>query len=108
MKIYVGNLAYRTTEDGLRAAFEQYGTVESAAVVKDRETNRSKGFGFVVMPNNDEAKAAIEALDSTELDQRSLRVNEARASEQPRNGYRNRSYGDHNFGDRSRRNYDAE
>ena len=63
MKIYVGNLAFRTTEEGLRAAFEAFGTVDKADVVKDRETNRSKGFGFVLMPNDDEAKSAIEGLD---------------------------------------------
>ncbi len=80
MKIYVGNLAFRTTEEGLRAAFEAFGTVDKADVVKDRETNRSKGFGFVLMPNDDEAKAAIEGLDGKELDQRTIRVNEARAS----------------------------
>lgn len=94
MKIYVGNLAYRTVDACLRAAFEQFGTVSSAEVVIDRETNRSKGFGFVVMPNDDEAKNAIENLDGAELDQRSLRVNEARASAS-RTGYRpNRVGGD--------------
>jgi RNA recognition motif-containing protein len=87
MKIYVGNLAFRTTEEGLRAAFEAFGTVDRADIVKDRETDRSKGFGFVLMPNDDEAKAAIEGLDGKELDQRTIRVNEARASS-PRGGDR--------------------
>lgn len=91
MKIYVGNLAYRTVSDGLRAAFEQFGVVTSAEVVIDRETNRSKGFGFVVMPNDDEARVAIENLDGAELDQRALRVNEARASEPRRNMRGNRN-----------------
>ena len=77
MKIYVGNLAFRTTEEGLRAAFETFGTVDKADIVKDRETGRSKGFGFVLMPNDEEAKAAIEGLDGKELDQRTIRVNEA-------------------------------
>lgn len=99
MKIYVGNLSYGTTEDGLRAAFEQFGAVESVAIVVDRETNRSKGFGFVVMPNDEEAKTAIEKLNDQELDRRALRVNEARASTP---GNRRRS-----FGDRGPRRYDA-
>lgn len=83
MKIYVGNLAYRTSEDDLRAAFEPYGTVTSVDVITDRETGRSKGFGFVEMPENDEAQKAIEALDNQELGERTLKVNEARPR-QPR------------------------
>jgi len=88
MKIYVGNLAYRTVEDGLREAFEQFGAVDSVAIVKDRETGRSKGFGFVEMPNDDEARAAIEGLNDNEVDQRPLKVNEACASEPRTGGYR--------------------
>jgi len=87
MKIYVGNLAYRTTDDGLRAAFEAYGTVNSASVITDRESGRSKGFGFVEMPNEEEAKKAIAELNETDLDQRTLKVNEARVP-QPRYGNR--------------------
>ena len=83
MKIYVGNLAYRTTEDDLRAAFEPYGTVTSVDVITDRETGRSKGFGFVEMPENDEAQKAIDALNEQELGERTLKVNEARPR-QPR------------------------
>lgn len=78
MKIYVGNLSYSTDNDGLRAAFEQFGAVTSAEVVFDRNTNRSRGFGFVEMPTDDEAKAAIEGLDSKDLDGRPIKVNEAR------------------------------
>ncbi|MHB8896820.1 MAG: RNA recognition motif domain-containing protein [Candidatus Geothermincolia bacterium] len=78
MKIYVGNLSYSTDNDGLRAAFEQFGEVSSAEVVFDRNTNRSRGFGFVEMPNDDEAKAAIDGLDSKDLDGRPVKVNEAR------------------------------
>ena len=85
MKIYVGNLAYRTSEDDLRTAFEEFGAVASVDIIIDRETNRSKGFGFVEMPNNDEAQKAIEALDNKELDERTLKVNEARPR-QPRPG----------------------
>ena len=87
MKIYVGNLAFRTTEDALRNAFESFGTVNSADIIIDRQTNHSKGFGFVEMPNDDEAKKAIEALDNTTLDERTIKVNEARPKEP-------RSYGD--------------
>lgn len=79
MNIYVGNLAYSTTDDDLRAAFAAYGTVTSARVVFDRETGRSRGFGFVEMANSSEAHAAIEALNQTELQGRQLRINEARA-----------------------------
>lgn len=78
MKIYVGNLSYTTDNDGLRAAFEQFGAVNSAEVVVDRNTNRSRGFGFVEMANDDEAKAAIAGLDSKDLDGRPIKVNEAR------------------------------
>ena len=78
MNIYVGNLAYRTTEDDLRQQFEQYGSVSRVDIISDRETGRSKGFGFVEMPNSDEANAAIQALDGTSVGERTLKVNEAR------------------------------
>jgi len=78
MNIYVGNLSYSTDDAGLRAAFEAFGTVSSAQVITDRETGRSRGFGFVEMPDDEEAKAAIAALNGQELDGRTLNVNEAR------------------------------
>ncbi len=78
MNIYVGNLSYSTTEDGLREAFGQYGQVESASVIMDRATGRSRGFGFVVMPNDGEAEEAISNLNGQDLDGRSLNVNQAR------------------------------
>lgn len=78
MKIYVGNLSYSTTEDSLRSAFAEFGAVEEVAVITDRDTGRPRGFGFVTMTNDEEAKAAIEALNEKELDGRALRVNEAR------------------------------
>ena len=78
MNIYVGNLAYRTTEDDLRQQFERFGTVGRVDIISDRETGRSKGFGFVEMPNNEEANAAIQALDGTSVGERTLKVNEAR------------------------------
>ena len=78
MNIYVGNLSYNTDDAGLRAAFEAFGTVTSAQVIMDRETGRSRGFGFVEMSSDEQAKAAIAALNGQELDGRSLNVNEAR------------------------------
>lgn len=78
MKIYVGNLSYSTDDDGLRKAFEQYGSVNSAEVVVDRNTSRSRGFGFVEMSNDDEAKAAIDGLNGKDLDSRQVKVNEAK------------------------------
>lgn len=80
-KLYVGGLSYNTTEDGLREAFAQAGTVESAVIIMDRETQRSKGFGFVVMSTPEEAQAAIQLWDGKELDGRTLKVNEARPQE---------------------------
>jgi RNA recognition motif-containing protein len=75
--IYVGNLPWSATETDVRDLFEQYGTVHSAKVITDRETGRSRGFGFVEMDDN-EAQSAIEAADGQEMDGRPLRVNEAR------------------------------
>ncbi|HNR33049.1 MAG TPA: RNA-binding protein [Candidatus Hydrogenedentes bacterium] len=90
MNIYVGNLSYNTTDASLRQAFEQFGAVDSANVVMDRATNRSRGFGFVEMSDDNAARAAIEALNGSDLDGRSLRVNEARPREDrpPRRDYR--------------------
>lgn len=78
MNIYVGNLAYRTTEDELRQVFGQFGEVSSVKIITDRDTGQSKGFGFVEMPNQSEAEAAINNLNETDLGGRNLRVNEAR------------------------------
>jgi RNA recognition motif-containing protein len=76
--IYVGNLSYRATEDEIREAFARYGQVESVQIIKDRETGRSRGFGFVEMPDAEQAKAAIEQLDSADIAGRQVKVNEAR------------------------------
>jgi RNA recognition motif-containing protein len=76
-KIYVGNLSWNTTEDALFSNFEQYGKVTSARIITDRETNRSRGFGFVEMEDDGAAVAAISACNGSNLDGRSLRVNEA-------------------------------
>jgi RNA recognition motif-containing protein len=76
-KIYVGNLNYNTYEDSLRALFSNYGTVASAKIITDRDSGQSKGFGFVEMGTDDEARAAISALNGQDLDGRALKVNEA-------------------------------
>lgn len=77
-KLYVGNLTYGVTDSDLQQMFEAHGTVQSAQVIMDRDTGRSKGFGFVEMSSDQEAQAAIAALNSKEVDGRSLTVNEAR------------------------------
>jgi RNA recognition motif-containing protein len=79
--IYVGNLPYTITEDELRDAFAAHGEVSSAKIIIDRDTNRSKGFGFVEMPDSGAASAAIEAMNGQSLQGRDLRVNEARPRE---------------------------
>jgi RNA recognition motif-containing protein len=81
MNIYVGNLSWGTTEAELREAFSAYGQVSSATIVKDRNTGRSRGFGFVEMPEDSQGQAAIEALNGTELGGRELKVNLARPKE---------------------------
>jgi cold-inducible RNA-binding protein len=81
MNIYVGNLAYSTTEEGLRAVFAAHGAVTSVKLVMDRETGRPRGFGFVEMADDEEGRAAIQAVDGMKLDGRALRVNEARPRE---------------------------
>jgi cold-inducible RNA-binding protein len=86
MKLYVGNLSFDTGESDLRAAFEAHGTVESVAVVSDKFTGRSRGFGFVEMNNAEEARKAMAELNEKELDGRKLNVNEARPREDSRSG----------------------
>ena len=82
MNIYFGNLGYETSEEDIRTAFSQYGTVDSVNVIMDRNTGRSKGFGFVEMNVDTEAKAAIDALNGKDLDGRSLNVNVAKPREE--------------------------
>ena len=86
-KLYVGNLSYSTTEDDLRALFEQAGTVASVAVIKDRDSGRSKGFGFVEMSNQAEAQKAISQFNGFSLHDRELKVSIARPREDSRGGY---------------------
>ncbi len=80
-KLYVGGLPYSVTEDKLQEIFSAHGTVESARVITDRFTGRSRGFGFVEMSNEEEAQTAIDSLNGSDLDGRSLTVNEARPQE---------------------------
>jgi len=86
MNIYVGNLAFAITEDELRQAFEAFGKVDTATIIKDKYSGQSKGFGFVEMPSGDEAQAAIEGLNGKDLKGRSLNVNEARPRAEKRGG----------------------
>ena len=82
MNIYVGNLSYGISEDELRQAFSAFGEVSSVKILMDRETGRSRGFGFVEMPNQSEAEAAVAQLNGKDVGGRALRINEARPREQ--------------------------
>jgi RNA recognition motif-containing protein len=87
MRIYVGNMSFDTNEDDLRKAFEAHGQVDSVAIITDRDTGRSKGFGFVEMASDDEARAAMEDMNEKDFMGRTLKVNEARPrTERPRGG----------------------
>ncbi|MEA3365633.1 MAG: RNA-binding protein [Candidatus Hydrogenedentes bacterium] len=87
MNIYVGNLPYTTTEDELRQAFEPYGNVSAARIIFDRVENRSRGFGFVEMPDDGEGQTAIESMNGADMQGRTLKVNEARPREERRPRY---------------------
>ena len=99
-KLYVGNLAFATTSDDLRDAFSEFGTVSSATVITDRETGRSRGFGFVEM--EDGAEQAVEAMNGKDLGGRTLNVNEARPREDRGGGGGGRGYGGGGGGGRGR------
>ncbi len=86
MNIYVGNLSYQTTEEELKEAFAAFGEVASATVIKDKFTGRSRGFGFIEMTSNEEAQAAIAALNGSEMAGRTITVNEARPRSEGRGG----------------------
>jgi RNA recognition motif-containing protein len=86
MKIFIGNLSFNVTEGDLRQAFEAFGQVASATVIKDEQSSRSKGFGFVEMPVQDEARSAIEVLNGKALKGRTITVNEARPRTDDRRG----------------------
>mgnify|MGYP000499628245 CR=1 FL=1 len=81
MNIFVGNLSYQATDEDLKAAFEAYGQVSSASVIIDKFTGKSRGFGFVEMPNAEEGQRAIQALNDSEIKGRQVKVNEARPRE---------------------------
>lgn len=99
--LFVGSLSWGVTDDQLSEFFSSVGTVVSAKVIVDRETNRSKGFGFVEMSNDDEAKAAVEKLNNAELDGRAITVNEARPREErPRRDFGGGNGGGNRGGDR--------
>lgn len=90
--IFVGNLSYGATEDGVRSMFEQYGTVERVNLVTDRDTGQARGFAFVEMTNAAEADSAIQELNGRELDGRALNVNEARPKPERSGGGRSGGY----------------
>jgi RNA recognition motif-containing protein len=91
MQIYVGNISYSTTEEGLENLFSQYGEVESVKIITDRETGRAKGFGFITMNDDAAAQNAIDELNEKEFEGRTLRINEARPREErPRRNFNNR------------------
>lgn len=105
-KLYVGNLSYDTTEDDLRTLFSSAGTVVSVALIKDRDSGRSKGFAFIEMSSQTEAEQAIKTLDGTSLDNRDIKVNKARPPEERSSsyGYGNRYGGKSGNRDRNQRN----
>lgn len=105
-KLYVGNLAYRTTEDQVRELFSQVGEVESVALITDRETGRAKGFGFVEMATEEGCQEAIRRFNGYSLDNRTLTVNEARPREErPRGSFESRVGGGGGFGGERRGGY---
>lgn len=93
MNIYIGNLAYQINEDSLKNMFEEFGEVESVKIIKDRFSGRSKGFGFVEMPNNSEADKAIKALNGKIVEKKGIKVNPADpGGKKKKKTFRNRRY----------------
>lgn len=105
MNIYISNLSFNVTDQDLKELFADYGNVSSAKVISDRETGKSRGFGFVEMPENDEARKAIAELDKAEYDGKTINVSEAKPrTDKPRNfGGGNRGGGGYNSGRRGNR-----
>lgn len=93
-KLFVGSLSWNTTDEGLRRAFEKFGEVLEAKVIKDRDTDRSRGFGFVSFANPKDAMDAMQAMDGQELDGRTIKVNEAQERERGGGGPRGGRGGD--------------
>jgi len=106
-KIYVGSLSYDTTEETLNSTFAAIGPVVSAIIIKDKFTGHSKGFGFVEMQNDEDVQKAIDALNGTDLDGRTIRVNESIPQENNfhRGGFNNNRGGDNRGGDRPQRRW---
>jgi cold-inducible RNA-binding protein len=102
-KLYVGNMAYSTTEDQLRTLFSEAGTVDEVSIIIDRDTRRSKGFAFVTMSSGEEAAEAIKLFDGRDVDGRTLKVNEAKPREERSGG--GRSFGNQNRGGGGGRGY---
>lgn len=100
MKLYVGNLAFQTSSEDLHTLFAQAGSVQSASIIEDRDTGRSRGFGFVEMSSSDEGHAAIQQFNGKEINGRSLKVNEAKPRENSggRSGGRSGGFGSRNSG----------
>ena len=98
MNIYIANLNYATKSESLQALFAEYGEVTSANVITDRETGRSRGFGFVEMTNDEDGKKAIEALNGVDFEGKTITVNEARPKTERRDGGYNRGGGGYNRG----------
>ena len=96
-KLFVGNLSFQTSESDVRAAFEQYGAVESVAIITDRDTGRSKGFGFVEMSDDAAAKTAISELDGGMVEGRAIKVTEAKPREERSNNDRRSFSGNRSF-----------
>ncbi len=94
MNIYVGNLSYDTDDQALREVFEKYGSVDSVNVIFDKFSGRSKGFGFIEMPDNSEAQTALDELDGKELDGRNIKVNQAKPREERGGNRGGGGYGD--------------
>ncbi len=100
MKIYVGNLSFKTSSEDLQKLFSQAGTVESVSIIEDRETGRSRGFGFVEMASKEDGEAAIAQFNEKDVDGRALKVNEAKPRE-PRTGFGGGRNGGSNGGGRN-------
>jgi RNA recognition motif-containing protein len=102
MNLYVANLSYRLSNDDLRKAFEQYGEVSSAKVIMDRDTGRSRGFGFVEMPNSEEGEQAIAGLNGVDIEGKEIAVSEARprTDSRPPRGNNGGGYGERRFNSR--------
>ncbi|XP_075877309.1 cold inducible RNA binding protein a isoform X5 [Nelusetta ayraudi] len=107
-KLFIGGLSFETNEDSLAAAFGKYGTIEKVDVIRDKETGRSRGFGFVKYNNAEDAKDAMTAMDGKTLDGRSIRVDEAGKGSRRQSGqYASRGNYDRNFGDRYDRGFSS-